>query len=280
MTRKELYAALCARIPPTLSEPWDHDGAMCVANEEREVRRVLCTLDVTDAVIDLAVREKYDVILSHHPLIFHGVDALTEHDATARRLLRLVREDIAVYSFHTRLDAVEGGVNDTLASLLELRDVVPLGEGDTALGMERVNDWCRAQGYTATRINRRLGITVYPEENYTSAVDCARLLTAVATETCVSAEQSQYMLSLLQEQTLNWKIPAGIPRRSGVRIGNKTGELANLAEHDAAIVIGSDLRYVLCVLCEYPGRETNAIGTIAEISACAYRSFSEALDKS
>jgi dinuclear metal center YbgI/SA1388 family protein len=134
MTRKELYAALCARIPPALSEPWDHDGAMCVANEEREVRRVLCTLDVTDAVIDLAVREKYDVILSHHPLIFHGVDALTEHDATARRLLRLVREDIAVYSFHTRLDAVEGGVNDTLASLLELQNVVPLGEGDTALG--------------------------------------------------------------------------------------------------------------------------------------------------
>ena len=201
---------------------------------------------------------------------------------------------IKLYILATACEQIESGaLPETAALQSHLYDMIVyssnedanavlrvIGEGDTAHGMGRVNDWCRLQGYTATRINRRLGITAYSEENYTSAVDCAHLLTAIATGTCVSAEQSQYMLSLLQKQTLTWKIPAGIPRQSGVRIGNKTGELANLAEHDAAIVIGSDLRYVLCVLCEYPGRETDAVETIAEISACVYRSFSEAADKS
>ncbi len=125
MTREKFYAALSARIPTALSEEWDNDGEMCVPDPSRSVERVLCTLDVSDDVVEYAIKEGYDLILSHHPLVFHGVSALHTHDPVARRLIRLVQSNIAVFSFHTRLDAVEGGINDALAEKLGLLDVTP-----------------------------------------------------------------------------------------------------------------------------------------------------------
>ncbi len=123
MTRDQFYAALSARIPAALSEEWDNDGEMCVPSGTRTVERVLCTLDVSDEVVEYAVRGGYDLVLSHHPLIFQGVKALNSHDPVSRRLLRLVENDIAVFSFHTRLDAADGGINDALAEMLSLSDV-------------------------------------------------------------------------------------------------------------------------------------------------------------
>ncbi|MCQ2385913.1 MAG: Nif3-like dinuclear metal center hexameric protein, partial [Clostridia bacterium] len=69
---------------------------------------------------------------------FLNLSSLTPFDPTANRLLTLVREDIAVFSFHTRFDGVKGGVNDVLAALLGLSRVSPLGTGEAA--MARVGD--------------------------------------------------------------------------------------------------------------------------------------------
>lgn len=128
MTVRELYEILNEKIPPSLSCPWDNDGLMCCPDGTRKVGRVLITLDVTEAAVDYAVRGGYDLILSHHPMIFKGLRAVNEEQYIARKTIRLIREGISVMSFHTRLDAVEGGVNDTLAALLGLRDVSPFGE--------------------------------------------------------------------------------------------------------------------------------------------------------
>ena len=134
MTIRELYEALDERIPSALSEDWDNDGLMCCADPDQAVKRVLLALDVTDAVVSYAVDSHADVILSHHPLIFAPLRALAPDDPVASRLLTLVRAGISVFSFHTRLDRVAGGVNDTLARKLRLDDVAPLGEGDASLG--------------------------------------------------------------------------------------------------------------------------------------------------
>lgn len=134
MNRKELYSALSARIPTTLSAEWDNDGVMCCADLSTPVARVLCTLDVTDEVVLYAERGRFDLILSHHPLIFSGVRALNACTPVGCRLLELLATDIAVFSFHTRLDAVTGGINDGLCTLLGLSDVKPMGEGEAALG--------------------------------------------------------------------------------------------------------------------------------------------------
>lgn len=134
MTVRELYAQLNEKIPPSLSCEWDNDGLMCCPDGDREVRRVLIALDVTERVVREAIEGGYDVILSHHPFIFKGLKAVDEEHYIGAKTIDLIREGISVMSFHTRLDAVRGGVNDCLASLLGLEHVRPLVSADGELG--------------------------------------------------------------------------------------------------------------------------------------------------
>ena len=128
MTVYELYKQLCELIPPTLSCNWDNDGIMCMPEPDRKIEKVLLALDITEEVVDRAIDEHYDLIISHHPLLFRGIKHLTIQDPVARRSIKLCRAGISAISFHTRLDAVEGGVNDVLATRLMLTDATPFGE--------------------------------------------------------------------------------------------------------------------------------------------------------
>ena len=128
MTVRELYRFLDEKMPRSLSCEWDNDGLMVCADGDREVRRVLIALDVTAATVSRAIEGGYDVIVSHHPMIFKGLRAINEENYIADKAMTLIRAGVAVMSFHTRLDAVAGGVNDTLAALLGLCDVEPFGE--------------------------------------------------------------------------------------------------------------------------------------------------------
>ena len=134
MTQKELYAALNDRIPQELSCDWDNDGLMCCPVPEGEVKRVLVALDITAAVVEKAIREGYDTVISHHPLIFSPLKRIEPSDPIAKKVIALIGAGITAMSFHTRLDAVTGGVNDVLASALGLESVEPFGENGEAIG--------------------------------------------------------------------------------------------------------------------------------------------------
>lgn len=123
MTVRELFRILNEKIPRTLSCDWDNDGLMCCPDGAREVKRVLVALDATGAVCDAAIEGGYDLILTHHPFIFKGLRAFEDENAIALKAIKLVRAGISVMSFHTRLDAVGGGVNDALAETLGLEEV-------------------------------------------------------------------------------------------------------------------------------------------------------------
>ncbi len=126
MTVRELYEELNIKIPKALSFDWDNDGLMCCADGEKQVKRVLITLDVTSEIAEIAIKGEYDVIISHHPFIFKGLKALDCLAHVPSKVIELLKNDVAVMSFHTRLDCVSGGVNDTLCELLELCDVSEL----------------------------------------------------------------------------------------------------------------------------------------------------------
>ena len=128
MTVIELYNKLCEIIPTTLSCPWDRDGLESCPEPEREVRRVLVALDTTNEVIDKAIKEGADVIVSHHPLFFGGLGNINALTFDGARAVRLAKNNIATMSFHTRLDALEGGVNDILAEKLGLSCVRVIGD--------------------------------------------------------------------------------------------------------------------------------------------------------
>ena len=129
MTVKELYQKMSERIPESLSEPWDNDGLMCSQDTSAEVKKVLLTLDVTEEIVDFAIERSYDLIISHHPLVFRPVSRITEDNNVSRKLIKLISNGISVFSFHTRADKVSGGVNDCLAKALGIGSTEPFGEG-------------------------------------------------------------------------------------------------------------------------------------------------------
>jgi len=130
----ELYEFLESKYPREYSCEWDNDGLMVCANPSREVIRVLCALDVTDEVIKYAIDNDFDVIVSHHPLIFKPLRAMNPADPVARRVLTCLAHNITVMSFHTRLDAAPGGLNDIFAKLLGLENVVPFEADGERIG--------------------------------------------------------------------------------------------------------------------------------------------------
>ena len=124
----EFYKELCKIIPRELSCEWDHDGLEVCPCADTEVNKVLVALDVTDEVIETAIKNKVDVILAHHPLFFKGVSEVSVENPNGARAVKLIKNNISVMTFHTRLDAVEGGVNDILASMLGLENIETVGD--------------------------------------------------------------------------------------------------------------------------------------------------------
>lgn len=123
MTVNELSKYMNTQIPRELSCSWDNDGLMCCPDGNREVKKALFCMDVTPEAIEYAIENRFDVIISHHPLIFRGVKTVSGDLGVPSRLIKLIKNDVSVMSYHTRFDAVDGGVNDALASLFELSNV-------------------------------------------------------------------------------------------------------------------------------------------------------------
>ncbi|MBE6597669.1 MAG: Nif3-like dinuclear metal center hexameric protein [Ruminococcaceae bacterium] len=157
MKIKELYAFLDMKIPRSLSCPWDNDGLMCCPDGNAEVKKVLVTLDITDEAIDKATKEGCQLIVSHHPLIFKGLKAVSEEGAVSARTIKLIKNSLSAFSFHTRLDALSGGVNDILAGRLGVEDTAPFGVDGEEIGrIGTLASPCSAEEF-AERVKNTLG---------------------------------------------------------------------------------------------------------------------------
>ena len=129
-TVREIEQALFDWAPRELAMDFDNVGLL-VGDPDGRVSRVLVSLDITEAVVDEAVRLGAQLIVSHHPVMnctWHPVQTLRTDDRQGRILTGLIRNDIAAICMHTNLDAAEGGVNDVLADQLGLSVVLPLSQ--------------------------------------------------------------------------------------------------------------------------------------------------------
>lgn len=108
--------------PQYLAEDWDNVGLL-VGRSEKEIKKILLALDVTPEVVEEALQERADMIISHHPVIFKGLKALRTDTLRCQMLTKLLQNDIAVYCAHTNLDAALGGVSDALALKLGLKEI-------------------------------------------------------------------------------------------------------------------------------------------------------------
>ena len=103
MKHIELYQKLSEAYPPALSAEWDHDGIMVMKDGEQPVCRVLVALDLTADCAKKALLGGFDLILTHHPLLFRPLDALYPKDPLSARALMLYEKGISVFSFQARL---------------------------------------------------------------------------------------------------------------------------------------------------------------------------------
>ena len=105
--------------PLALQESYDNAGLL-VGNSQLEVIGVLATIDITEEVIDEAIKKNCNLIISHHPLIFSGIKRLVGQNEVQRCVAKAIKNDIAIYAAHTNLDNVLQGVNGKIADKIGL----------------------------------------------------------------------------------------------------------------------------------------------------------------
>lgn len=122
--------------PPNLAEAWDNVGLL-VGRSDNTVKKIMVALDVSPEVAEQALEHKVQMIVTHHPVIFDPVKKMTDRTWQQKLLLDCAENKIAVYSAHTSLDSVLGGVNDVLAAQLGLQHtevLMPAAGGEAGLG--------------------------------------------------------------------------------------------------------------------------------------------------
>ena len=146
--------------PAKLAEEWDNPG-LNVGNPDAEVKKILVALDATEAVIDEAVEKGADMIVTHHPLLFHPVKKINYDKPDGRKIIKLIRNNINVFASHTNLDTANGGTNDHLADIIGLKDVkvlsvsTPEGMG---IGRYGILDTDTTLGILSVKIKEALGL--------------------------------------------------------------------------------------------------------------------------
>lgn len=128
VTVQQVLDELRRFAPPELAQDWDNVGLLVDAG--RPVTGVLTALDITAEVVQEAAARGCELIVAHHPVIFHPIKALAPGDVPAL----LVQKGISAICMHTNLDAAEGGVNDTLAAILGMRDTRSFADGCGRIG--------------------------------------------------------------------------------------------------------------------------------------------------
>lgn len=113
----EITEFLEERIPTALKMDYDNVGLIC-GFPEKEVERVLVSLDITLETIQEATDMGAELMVAHHPVIFSPLSSIRYDDPTGRRVIQLIRNGISAVCMHTNLDRLEGGVNTALARAL------------------------------------------------------------------------------------------------------------------------------------------------------------------
>lgn len=125
MKIKEIVSALEQFAPLPLQDDFDNAGLQIGLTEAEAAGALLC-LDVTEAVLDEAIALGFNLVISHHPLIFKGYKSITGRDYVERCILKAIKNDIVIYSAHTNLDNAWGGVNHKIAEKIGLKNLTVL----------------------------------------------------------------------------------------------------------------------------------------------------------
>ena len=141
MKVRNIASAIEAFAPLDIQESWDNSG-LCIGSPEQEIKGVLVGFDCTEALIDEAVANGCDMVVTHHPLIFKGLKRINAQDPVGAAVMQAVRNGVAVYAAHTTADKVIAGVSGAMARRLALKNVqILVPEADECVGLGCIGDF-------------------------------------------------------------------------------------------------------------------------------------------
>lgn len=167
--RETLLSALENIAPPHLAEAWDNVGLIVDPGEVEQYRKLIITVDLTGPVLDEAIEEGADFVVAYHPPIFSGLKRLRAGQPKEQVVVRALRHGLTIYSPHTALDAVSGGMTEWLGRALGPGRMSPIsaherdprcGAGrlvrlDRPVGLERAIQMAKAHlGLRQLRVSR------------------------------------------------------------------------------------------------------------------------------
>uniref|UniRef100_A0A8C4NEJ2 NIF3-like protein 1 n=2 Tax=Eptatretus burgeri TaxID=7764 RepID=A0A8C4NEJ2_EPTBU len=115
MELQDVVSVLKAFAPTHLAAEWDNVGLLVKPSGEHFVQTMLLTIDLTETVLEEALRVQAQMVLAYHPPIFHPLKTLSGHTWKERLIVRSLENRLAIYSPHTSYDALAGGLTDWLA---------------------------------------------------------------------------------------------------------------------------------------------------------------------
>ena len=125
MKLKDIIEIIEKNYPPSLAYEWDNSG-LFFGDIEKDIKKVLVTLDITPEIIDQAVENGADMVLAHHPITMGGIKTLADGSMLSDMVINAVKNDICIYSAHTNMDTAKDGINQKLAELFNLQDIIIL----------------------------------------------------------------------------------------------------------------------------------------------------------
>lgn len=121
MLVKDIVNIIENQAPLALQEDYDNAGLL-LGSMNQTIKGVLVCLDITEKVIDEAIMNQLDMIVSHHPLIFKGLKRISGTNDQERVIIKAIKNNIAIYAAHTNLDHIEHGVSGIIADKIGLKN--------------------------------------------------------------------------------------------------------------------------------------------------------------
>ena len=139
MILKELIQIIEKKYPLSLAYEWDNVGLM-IGDINQDVHRVLTVLEIDEKVVQEAIENKVDLIISHHPFLFHKFNRIHTEDEKGKLIFQLIQNNISVYSMHTNFDIAFDGLNDYFMKVMGFTNYETFDYVDAPSGYSEANE--------------------------------------------------------------------------------------------------------------------------------------------
>ena len=141
MKVKEIVNYLLNLYPLELASSFDHGKVgLQVGSMSKEVKKVMIALDGTSKVVEEAISNNVDLLITHHPFLFNPIINMDYNSPLGKKMLNVFKNELSIFSMHTNFDCAINGMNDHLAAILNMENVYSIPEEPTADSVMRIGE--------------------------------------------------------------------------------------------------------------------------------------------